>query len=192
MLQGEGTIKGEHDRALGLLLPLSGCFNTSIWVFSKPQTLYFSCLGAPQVGSISRMHSVASFSISMHPDLFGGLLSYCDFIYLMVTRQTTTSSPWTWYRVKHGSQPFGSELQGWDKLLVWCESLPVYLVYLCLPQCGYACVCMLVLGAHPVSDPNKWYFVANFTYRCTFIFAICLLFGMVNPSHFLVSLHMHI
>ena len=34
MLQWEGTIKGEHDRALGLLLILSsGCFNTSVQVF---------------------------------------------------------------------------------------------------------------------------------------------------------------
>ena len=35
MLQGEGTIKGEHDQASGLLLLLSGCFDTSIWVFSE-------------------------------------------------------------------------------------------------------------------------------------------------------------
>ena len=33
MLQWEGTIKGEHDRASGLLLLSSGCCNTSIWVF---------------------------------------------------------------------------------------------------------------------------------------------------------------
>ena len=70
---GRETIKGEHNQALGLLLLSSGCFDTSIWLFSKPQTLYFSCLGAPRVGSISRMHSVVCFSISMHPDLFGGL-----------------------------------------------------------------------------------------------------------------------
>ena len=42
-----GTIKGEHDQALGLLLLSSGCSDTSIWVFSKPQTLYFGCLSAP-------------------------------------------------------------------------------------------------------------------------------------------------
>ena len=72
MLQWEGTIKGEYDQASGLLLPSSGCSDTSVWVFNKPQTLYFGCLGAPQVGSIPRMHSVC-FSISMHPDLFGGL-----------------------------------------------------------------------------------------------------------------------
>ena len=33
MLQWEGTIKGEHDLALGLLLQLSGCFETSVWVY---------------------------------------------------------------------------------------------------------------------------------------------------------------
>ena len=109
MLQWEGTIKGEHDWALGLLLLSSGCFNTSVWVFGKPQTL-----SAPWVGNISRMHSVVCFSKSMHPDLFGGLWVICDFIYLTAARQTTTSSPGTWYWVKHGSQPFGSELWGWD------------------------------------------------------------------------------
>ena len=73
MLEREGTIRGEHDQALALLLLLSGCFDTSVRVFTKLQTLYFCCLSAPQVGSISRMHSVVCFSISMHPDLFGGL-----------------------------------------------------------------------------------------------------------------------
>ena len=47
MLQWEGTIKGEHDQASGLLLLSSGCLDTSIWVVSKPQTLYFGCLSAP-------------------------------------------------------------------------------------------------------------------------------------------------
>ena len=73
MLQWEGTIKGECNQGLGLLLLSSGCFDTSVWVFNEPQTLYFSCLGAPPVGSITGMHSVVCFSISMHPDLFGGL-----------------------------------------------------------------------------------------------------------------------
>ena len=73
MLQWEETIKKECNQASGLLLLSSGCFDTSVWVFSKPQTLYFGCLSAPQVGSISGMHSVVCFSISMHPDLFGGL-----------------------------------------------------------------------------------------------------------------------
>ena len=49
----------------------------------------------------------------------------------------TTFSPRTWYRAKHRSQPFGSELHGRDKSLAWCESLPVYLVYLChSTKCG--------------------------------------------------------
>ena len=73
VLQWEGTIKGEHDQALGLLLLSSGCFDASIRVFNKPQTLYFGCFGAPRVGSMSRMHSVVFLSISLHPDLFGGL-----------------------------------------------------------------------------------------------------------------------
>ena len=135
-----GNIKGECNQAWGvwlLLLLSSGCFDKSVRVFTKAQTLYLGCLRAPWVGSISWMYSVVCFPTSMHPDLFGGLWSYCDFIYLVATRQTTTSSPWTWYWVKHGSQPFSSKLQGQDKLLAWCEGLPVYLVYLCHPtKCG--------------------------------------------------------
>ena len=64
-------------------------------------------------------------------------MSYHKLIYLTVTQQITTFSPRIWYRAKHGSQPFSSELHGWDKLLAWCESLPVHLVYLCHPtKCG--------------------------------------------------------
>ena len=34
MQQWEGTIKGDNDQASGLLLLLlSGCFDTSVWVF---------------------------------------------------------------------------------------------------------------------------------------------------------------
>ena len=33
--------------------------------------------------------------------------------------------------------PSVAKLHGWDKSLAWCESLPVYLVYLCHPtKCG--------------------------------------------------------
>ena len=45
MLQWEGTIKGEHDQASGLLLLSSGYFNTSVWVFQQAST--FGCLSAP-------------------------------------------------------------------------------------------------------------------------------------------------
>ena len=115
----------------------SGCFNTSVWVFTKPQTLHSGCLSAPQIGSISWMYSAVCFSHKHASRPIWRTLSYCDFIYLMATGQTTTSSPWTWYWAKHGSQPFSSKLQGQDKSLAWCESLPVYLVYLCHPtKCG--------------------------------------------------------
>ena len=63
---------------LGVLTQAFGSIN-------KQQTLYFGCLGASQVGSITRMHSVTYLSICMCPDLFGGLLSYCDFICLKAT-----------------------------------------------------------------------------------------------------------
>ena len=55
--------------------------DTVIWVFwykvfgfvRKPQTLYLSCLGALQGGSITRMNIATYSSIRMHPDLSGGL-----------------------------------------------------------------------------------------------------------------------
>ena len=73
----------------------------------------------------------------MHPDLFGGLWVVITLFIWWWPRWITTFSPRTWYRAKHGSQPFGSKLHGWDKFLAWCESLPVYLVYLCHPtKCG--------------------------------------------------------
>ena len=60
-------------------LSLGGCYcclgvlTQAFRSFNKPQTLYFGCLSAPWVGSITRMHSVICLSICMHPDLFGGL-----------------------------------------------------------------------------------------------------------------------
>ena len=55
---------------------------TVIWVFwykvfgfvNKPQPLYFSCIGAPWGGSITRMDIATYLSLCMHPDLAGGLL----------------------------------------------------------------------------------------------------------------------
>ena len=136
----EGNIKGECNRARGLWLLLSllsGCFDTSVKLFTRPQTLYLSCLGAPRVGSISWMYSVFCFSHKHVSRPIWSTLSYYNLVNLMVTRQTTTSSPWTWYRTKHGSQPFGGKLHRWYISLAWCESLPVYLVYLCHPiKCG--------------------------------------------------------
>ena len=35
VLQWEGTIKGEHDQASGLLLLSSGCFDTTVRVFQQ-------------------------------------------------------------------------------------------------------------------------------------------------------------
>ena len=54
--------------------------DTVIWTFwykafglvSKPQTLYFSCLGALWRGNITRMNIATYLSICMHPDLSGG------------------------------------------------------------------------------------------------------------------------
>ena len=73
MLLWEGTIKGEHTEPWGCCYCHLGVLTQAFGSFNKPQTLYFGCLGASQVGSITRMHSVICLSISMHPDLFGGL-----------------------------------------------------------------------------------------------------------------------
>ena len=61
----EGNIKGECNQARGLWLLLSlssGSFDTSVKLFTRPQTLYLSCLSAPWVGRISWMYSVVCFS----------------------------------------------------------------------------------------------------------------------------------
>ena len=130
-------IKGEHDQASGLLLLSSGCFDTSIWV-SKQATDPLLWLSQCPSSRKHIQNAQCCLFFQKHASRpIWRTLSYCDFIYLMVTRQITTLSPGTWYQAKHGSQPFGSELRGWDKLLVWCKSLPFYLVYLCHPtKCG--------------------------------------------------------
>ena len=61
--------------------PNLGAVDTVVWVFwykafglvNKPQTLYFSCLGALWGGSITRMNIATYLSICMHTDLSGGL-----------------------------------------------------------------------------------------------------------------------
>ena len=55
MQKREGSIKGECNQARGLWLLLllsSRCLDTSIRVFTKPQTFHLGCLGAPS----SRKH----------------------------------------------------------------------------------------------------------------------------------------
>ena len=56
VIEGGKYKRREHNQARGLwllLLMSSGCFDTIIRVYTKPQTLYLSCLSAPPVGSIS-------------------------------------------------------------------------------------------------------------------------------------------
>ena len=81
--------KWKHNLAWGvwlLLLLSSGCFGTSVRVFTKPQTLYLSCLRAPQVGCISWMYSVVC-SYHKHASWpIWRTLSCYDFIYLTVTK----------------------------------------------------------------------------------------------------------
>ena len=96
------------------------------------------------------------FTISMRPDLFGGLWVVMTLFIWWWPRWTTTFSPKTWYQVKHGSQPFSSKLHGQDKSLAWCESLPVYLVYLCHPtKCGPVTF-LVSLGGSTLQHPSYW------------------------------------
>ena len=96
MTQRGGNIKGEHNQAWGvwlLLLLSSGCFDTSVRVLTKPQTLYLQLSWCPS----SRKHILdVQCCLFFHKHASRPIwrtLSYCDFIYLMATRQTTTSSP---------------------------------------------------------------------------------------------------
>ena len=78
--------------------PNLGVVVTVVWVFwykafgviNNPQTLYLSCIGAPQGGSITRMDIATYLSICMHPDLSGGLLVSMT---LVVWRQLGRSLP---------------------------------------------------------------------------------------------------
>ena len=124
-----------------------GAFVTVVWVFgykafgfvNKPQTLYLGCISAPWGGSITRMDIATYLSICMHPDLSGGLLVSTT---LVVWRQLGRSlpsplEPGIKWNMDHNPSVANCEVG--DKLLVWCESLPVYLVYLCLPQMWSDC-----------------------------------------------------
>ena len=110
-----------------------------VWVFwhwtvgyiYKPQTLYFGYLSASHGTELNQNELCVSF-IHMHvPRPFWGTFSQYDCSCLTLVGRSLPASPWSWYQVKHRSQPFSSGLQGQDKLLVWCESLPIHLVYLC-------------------------------------------------------------
>ena len=82
VLQREGSIKGEHTESGGF-----GCCSYCCpGVLTQALGSLLSTDLLPQLSEClsSRKHildySVVCFSISMHQDLFGGLLSYCDFI----------------------------------------------------------------------------------------------------------------
>ena len=77
---------GWEFRVWLLLLLLSGCFSTSVRVFTKPQTLYLGCLSAPLVGCISWMYSVVCFYHKHASWPIWRTLSCYDFIYLMMTK----------------------------------------------------------------------------------------------------------
>ena len=129
MLFWEGTIKGEHTQSSGLLSGFSDTEWLGLLTSHRPSTLAILVPLVEQ--SITRMKCVFHLSIRMYPDLLGNILVSMTLVVWCYPGRSLPASPWTWYWAKHGSQPFGSGLQGWDKLLVWCESLPIYLVYLC-------------------------------------------------------------
>ena len=115
----------------------------------------------------------------MHPDLFGGLWVVITLFIWQWPRWITTFSPRTWYWAKHGSQPFSSELHGWDKLLAWCESLPVYLVYLCHPtKCGpvtyiytYIHACVYDMSITSFFLYRKDYFLSDIFFHSSSLFS---------------------
>ena len=129
MLFWEGTIKGEHTWTLGLSSGFSDTEQLGPLTSHRSSTLAISVPLVEQ--SITRMNCVSHLSICMYPDLLGNFLVSMTLVVWHQPGSSLPTSPWTWYQAKHRSQPFGSRLQGWDKSLVWCESLPIHLVYLC-------------------------------------------------------------
>ena len=121
---------GKYKRGSSVELEEFGCCCIVIWVFIH--TLYGLLLShRPSTSAVlvplmqealSRCTVLLVLSISECPDLFGGLWVIMTLFIWRWPRWTTTFSPGTWYQAKHGSQPIGSELNGWDKSLAWCES----------------------------------------------------------------------
>ena len=68
MLLREGTIKGEHNRALGCHNYHLGVPVLNIWVYQQ-QTLYFGYLSVSLGITITKMDSVTCLFICMYPDL---------------------------------------------------------------------------------------------------------------------------
>ena len=95
------------------------------------------------------------------------------------------ASPWTWYQVEHGSQPFGNGLQVQDKLLVWCESLPVHLVYLCtnLSHVWHAWV------GSTLQHPSTHTHTHTHTYIYIYIYIYIYVAGCSGTLHKLVGSH---
>ena len=120
MLLREGTIKGEHQAFRSI---------------NKPQTLYFGCLSASCGEEYNQKWIVwFVYPYACTQTFLGNFQLVWLWLFDVSWGRSLPTSPWTWYQVKHRSQPFCSRLWGWDKLLVWCESLPVHLVYLCTPM----------------------------------------------------------
>ena len=67
MLLREGTIKGEHHRALGLSSRYSGTKHLGLLSSHRPSTLAVSV--PLEEKSITRMDSVTCLSICIYPDL---------------------------------------------------------------------------------------------------------------------------
>ena len=129
LLFWEGTIKGEHTQTLGLSSGFSDTEQLGLLTSQRPSTL--AILVPLMEQSITRMNCVFHLSICMYPDLFGELLVSMTLVVWHQLGRSLPASPWTQYWAKHRSQTFGSGLQGQDKSLVWCESHPSHLVYLC-------------------------------------------------------------
>ena len=72
MLLREGTIKGEHNRTLGLLSGSSDTKHLGLLTSHRPSTLAILVPLVEQ--SITRMDCVICLSIFMYPDLSGELL----------------------------------------------------------------------------------------------------------------------
>ena len=110
MLLREGTIKGEHNWTLGLSSGSSGTKHLGLIMSHRPSA---SAVLVPLMEKcIPRMECVTCLSICMYPDLSGDFQFSVTVVIWQWPGRSLPTSPWTWYWVKHRSQPSVADCKG--------------------------------------------------------------------------------
>ena len=194
MLFWEGTIKREHTQTSRLSTGVSATEWLGLLTSHRPSTP--AILVPLMEQSITRINCVFHLSICIYPDLLGKFSVSMTLVVWSLLGRSLPASPWTWYWAKQWSQPFGSRLWGQDKLLIWCESLPIYQVYLCTTchisngfEVSHTCIAVLEWYWH-----LEWYQQFAESHTCKVLpkvystaYAICYGFFISKIEEYSVS-----